>query len=354
MSSAILDLLRETAQKIKHCQELTVSSPDGLTIESFPGEDKSLTDALSASSSSILGIASAISERAGKLESEYVLVKNPDSYLLVFAAGTFSLFVIAGIKANLGMLLYRAGLLKSKLQEILGIDSEEELSESNVDEPSTISGRMGFSTENEVTGYDDIAMPVSEEEIRIEPVAPPDETGEHHDSADTTQSPDTTQPSEGFVDLTGYEFSQQEESESENTMGAYGEPEVIEGATEDITESDDVETPTISFSEEDKDLESFDTTHDFEIESEAGEDDDNPVQDEAMGYDVGEPIKRGYDDIVEFETDQTDEGTTKQVIEPDDKPTEMISYLQWRDQQDKKNEEIEDNDEEDKDLFEGF
>ncbi len=116
--SRYAQLLRDTVTKVKYCQRAIICSSDGLVIRAFPETDNDLNEALSASATSILGVTSSVSERAGKKGNDYVLIKNLDSFLLVIFVGDISLFLIASIEVNLGMLLHVGKNLRKEISEL--------------------------------------------------------------------------------------------------------------------------------------------------------------------------------------------------------------------------------------------
>jgi len=116
--SRYAELLRDTVTKVKYCQRVVICSPDGLVVEAFPKIESDLNEALAASATSILGVTSSVSERAGKKGNDYVLIKNLDSFLLVLFVGDISLFLIASIEVNLGMLLHVGKNLRKEILEL--------------------------------------------------------------------------------------------------------------------------------------------------------------------------------------------------------------------------------------------
>ncbi|MCK5743775.1 MAG: roadblock/LC7 domain-containing protein, partial [Caldisericia bacterium] len=116
--SRYAELLRGTVTKVKYCQRAIICSSDGLVVRAFPETDNDLNEALSASATSILGVTSSVSERAGKKGNDYVLIKNLDSFLLVIFVGDISLFLIASIEVNLGMLLHVGKNLRKEISKL--------------------------------------------------------------------------------------------------------------------------------------------------------------------------------------------------------------------------------------------
>jgi predicted regulator of Ras-like GTPase activity (Roadblock/LC7/MglB family) len=150
-------ILKNAIVNVKHCQRAIVSTSDGLLIESYPESDDVINDTLSAATSSIYGITTSVSARTGKHESDYILIKNPDSFILVYFVENVSLMMIADSRVNLGMLLHVGRKLKNAIGELQKESSYEqeweqshELESSQELEDSTINKEIVEESESAV------------------------------------------------------------------------------------------------------------------------------------------------------------------------------------------------------------
>ncbi len=115
----IVRLLSEYAQNIPYCEKIIISSTDGLVIKSYPEMYIEKNEALAASATSVLGLAHATSLSASKGTPEYALVRSQKGFMLIIGQECFSVFINAGQKANLGMLLLHGQKLSEKLVPLI-------------------------------------------------------------------------------------------------------------------------------------------------------------------------------------------------------------------------------------------
>jgi predicted regulator of Ras-like GTPase activity (Roadblock/LC7/MglB family) len=125
----ITRILEKTFKKIPACEKIIVGRADGISIASFP-RDCEISDSIAASSTSITGLSDAATEYLGKGEVQYTLIRASKGFILVFGMATFNLFIMAGKKVNLGLLLLMGNkLLDEVAQMVADISSKRDLEE---------------------------------------------------------------------------------------------------------------------------------------------------------------------------------------------------------------------------------
>lgn len=132
-------LLSETFSKIQYCDKILVASSDGLIITAYPDYNPDKNDSLAASSTSVLGLTAATSELAGKGDAEYVLIRSNNGFMMTLGQQNFSVLVMAGQKANLGMLLLQGQKLVEKLSGII----DEHIAPKKLEHPRIYTRELG-------------------------------------------------------------------------------------------------------------------------------------------------------------------------------------------------------------------
>ncbi len=130
MNTRIIEkMMGKAYKKIPTCEQIVVATADGIGIACYP-PNCDFADSIAASSTSITGLSDASSEFLGKGEVNYTLIRSNGGYILVFGMGTFNLFIMAGKKVNLGLLLLVGNRLSDDLaQSVSEIVVERELEE---------------------------------------------------------------------------------------------------------------------------------------------------------------------------------------------------------------------------------
>ncbi len=137
--SEINGLLSEAFSKIQYCDKILVASSDGLIITAYPDYNPDKNDSLAASSTSVLGLTAATSELAGKGDAEYVLIRSNNGFMMTLGQQNFSVLVMAGQKANLGMLLLQGQKLVEKLSGII----DEHIAPKKLEHPRIYARELG-------------------------------------------------------------------------------------------------------------------------------------------------------------------------------------------------------------------
>ncbi len=372
------EILKETVTSIKYCQRAVLCTSDGLLTNAFPETDSSLNEALSASATSILGITSSVTERAGKTGNDYVLIKNQDSFLLVFFLENHSLFLIADSDVNLGLLLHKGKKLRTAIAEKIK------------DEPSVPESVVSFETTDEKL-VDAVSSDESDEVI-FEPEIT------HHEPDLSVETVEESQSQPLDVDDNSVEISDPDEiielieieEEIESTEREIENPDEIISLVEK-EESVEEESEEAIESESDGDV-PFEPTHEtdtsddqdkieFRFSDETEEDTEeekSSANSEFLSYDSStDAIKIVYEsddekDVVDDDETETSSETTsnktnimdlsdtneiEQESDGDkDKSDGFQSFISWRErlQKEKESWEKSDDDNSARDLFDGI
>ena len=114
----ILKVLEKAFRKIPGCERIVVGRTDGISIASYP-PDCEVSDSISASSTSITGLSDAATEYLNKGEVQYTLIRASKGFIMVFGMETFNLFIMAGKKVNLGLLILMGNKLLDELAQVV-------------------------------------------------------------------------------------------------------------------------------------------------------------------------------------------------------------------------------------------
>lgn len=283
-------ILKSAITNVKYCQHAILSTSDGLLIEAFPDTDKDFNDALSAATSSIYGITSTVSMRAGKQQSDYVLIKNPDSFLLVYFIGKVSLMLIADSRVNLGMLLHVGRKLRNNIVKLNiepSIESGEQINEEIEQSEDSMVHRViseDVETEDE-TAYDEIE--VEDVLISTEQDTTPDSLQSKDMDTETTEIPSITTHQQTEESLTENDYAPTEEKHvQKDENGGFRFSDEDKSVDEQPVESDETSSVSISFNDENQDNndDQSDTTQISEDKNnltETNEIPDQPIEDES-------------------------------------------------------------------------
>lgn len=118
-SAEISKSLQDFTSKVQYCEKVIVASSDGLVIKAYPEIYSEKNDALAASSTSVLGVVEATSQLSGKGDAEYALVRTEKGFILILGQIKFSVYILASVKANLGLLLMQGQKLSENLAKII-------------------------------------------------------------------------------------------------------------------------------------------------------------------------------------------------------------------------------------------
>ncbi|MBP7732288.1 MAG: roadblock/LC7 domain-containing protein [Caldisericia bacterium] len=125
----IIKLLEKSYKKIPTCEMIVLGSPDGISLASFPRNNE-MVDSVAATSTSITGLADAASEYLEKGQVQYSLIRSAGGFILVIGGDIFNLFIMAGKKVNLGLLLLVGNKLADELSQVIAdISMKEEMEE---------------------------------------------------------------------------------------------------------------------------------------------------------------------------------------------------------------------------------
>ena len=345
--SRYAELLRGTVTKVKYCQRAIICSSDGLVVRAFPETDNDLNEALSASATSILGVTSSVSERAGKKGNDYVLIKNLDSFLLVIFVGDISLFLIASIEVNLGMLLHVGKNLRKEISK-LETETEpakrskeivEEVAQEAVD--NLVIQAVDEDTKESDTGEKIITTHIVESEnITTTHIVESEIINDTTVETEDTQEPqdDKVAEAEEIKEVQEVEFeSTAEETLPDETQELFAESERSKTETKYIRSGDDA----FQYSKENDDIEE---TVSENIEVDTNENTDSIK----FHYESEDETSSNID-----EDDSDETSIFEQKIEDDDKKEDESyhSFISWRERLEKERDAKEPEENSDGDLI---